>query len=167
MKYENAEVKLRALKKLPRIQTLGIDLPEVREGHEFVTWFWVAQELVKAGLADYSEEPITQTEWTQVHFKERVNPAGPPSPLPKDFYERVYQSFTQIRIESEKTTQFNRMKAWYREILESRIGRIMRLASSEAVSSASALSKDETDLYENIYRIITTWRDKMRAIGVD
>ena len=55
MKYENAEVKLRALKKLPRIQTPGIDLPEVQEGHEFVTWFWVAQGLVEAGLADYSE----------------------------------------------------------------------------------------------------------------
>jgi hypothetical protein len=167
MKYENAEVKLRALKKLPRIQTPGMDLTEVEEGHEFVTWFWVAQELVEAGLAEYSEEAVTQTEWTQVHFKERINPAGPPSPLPEDFYERAYQSFSQVRGDPEKAAQLNRMRARYREIIESRIGRVMRLASSGALSSASALSKDETDLYENINRIVTAWRDRMRALGED
>ena len=57
------------------------------------------------------------------------------------------------------------MKAWYREILESRIGRITRLASSEAVSSTSALSKDEADLYINVHRVVTAWRDRMRALG--
>jgi len=165
MKYENAEVKLRALKKLPRIQTPGIDLPEVQEGHEFVTWFWVAQELVEAGLAEYSEPAVTQTEWTQVHFKERVNPAGPPSQLPEDFYERAYQSFSQVRGDPEKAAQLNRMRARYREIIESRIGRIMRLASSEADSSASLLSKDEADLYQNIHRIVIEWRDAMREVG--
>jgi len=167
MKYENAEVKLRALKKLPRIQTPGIDLPEVQEGYEFVTWFWVAQELVEAGLAEYSEGAVSPTEWTQVHFKERINPAGPPSPLPEEFYERVYQSFSQVRGDPEKAAQLNRMRARYWEILESRIGRIMRMASSEAVSSTSALSKDEADLYENINRIVTAWRDRMRALGAE
>ncbi len=57
------------------------------------------------------------------------------------------------------------MKAWYRDILESRIGRITRLASSEAVSSTSALSKDEADLYGNVHRVVTAWRDRMRALG--
>ncbi len=167
MKYENAEVKLRAVKKLPRIQTPGIELPEVQEGHEFVTWFWVAHELVEAGLAEYSEEAVTQTEWTQIHFKERINPAGPPSPLPDDFYKRAYQSFSQVRGDPEKAAQLNRMRARYREIIESRIGRIIRMASSGAVSSTSALSKDEADLYENVNRIVTAWRDRMRALGED
>ena len=165
MKYENAEVKLRALKKLPRIQTPGIEIPEVQEGHEFLTWFWVAQELVEAGLAEYSEPALSQTEWTQAHFRERINPAGPPSQLPEDFYERAYQSFTQAGRDREKAAQLNRVRAWYREILESRIGRIARLASSEAVSSTSALSKDEADLYEDVHRIVTAWRDRMRALG--
>ena len=165
MNYENAEVKLRAVKKVPRIQTPGIEISEVREGHEFVTPFWVAEELVEAGVAEYSEPALTQTEWTQVHFKERINPAGPPSRLPDDFYERAFQSFTQAKGDPEKAALLLRMKAWYREILESRIGRITRLASSEAVSSTSALSKDEADLYGNVHRIVTAWRDRMRALG--
>jgi len=167
MKYENAEVKLRAVKKVPWIQTPGIEIPEVQEGYEFVTRFWVAEDLVEAGLAEYSEPALSQTEWTQVHFKERINPAGPPSKLPEDFYGRAYQSFTQTRSDPEKAALLNRMKAWYREILESRMGRITRLASSEAVSSTSALSKDEADLYENIHRVVTAWRDRMRGLGED
>ena len=167
MKYENAEVKLRAVKKVPRIQTPGIEISEVQEGHEFVTPFWVAEELVEAGVAEYSEPALSQTEWTQVHFKERINPAGPPGRLPDDFYERAYQSFTQARGDPDKAALLLRMKAWYREILESRIGRITRLASSEAVSSTSALSKDEADLYINVHRVVTAWRDRMRALGED
>jgi DNA replication initiation complex subunit (GINS family) len=57
------------------------------------------------------------------------------------------------------------MRARYREILESRIGRVMRLASSEADSSASLLSKDEADLYQNTHRIVSEWRDAMREVG--
>jgi len=168
MKYENAEVKLRALKKLPRIQTPGIDLPEVQEGHEFMTWFWVAQKLVEAGLAEYSEEAVTQTEWTQVHFKERINPAGPPNPLPEDFYERAYQSFSKVRSDPEKkAAQLNRMRARYREILESRIGRITRLASSESISPIRGLTLQEIQLYDNINDITKKWREELRRIGED
>ncbi|MBN2336515.1 hypothetical protein JXL21_13235 [Candidatus Bathyarchaeota archaeon] len=165
MKYDNAEVRLRAVKNIPRIQTPGITVPEVQEGHEFTTWFWVGRELVNAGLADYSEDPVSPTEWTQVHFKERINPAGPPSPLPEDFYARAYQSFVQARDDDEKRAQINRMRARYREIIESRIGRVMRLASSEAVSSTSALEKTEADLYRDVNRITSDWRDTMRSLG--
>ena len=167
MKYENADVKLRALKKIPHIQTPGIDLPEVQEGHEFMTWFWVAQELVEAGLAEYSEPAVSPTEWTQVHFKERINPAGPPSPLPEDFYERAYQSFSQVRGDPKKAAQLNRMRARYWEILESRIGRIMRMASSEADSPISSLSKPEHRLYSKIHRTVLDWRDSMRKVGAE
>lgn len=165
MKYKNAEVKLRALKKLPRIQTPGIDLPEVQEGHEFVTWFWVAQELVEAGLAEYSEPAVSPTEWTQVHFKERINPAGPPSPLPEEFYERAYQSFSQVRGDPEKAAQLNRMRARYREILESRIGRITRLASSESISPVRGLTLQEIQLYNKINDITKKWREELRKLG--
>ena len=165
MKYDNAEVRLRAAKNIPRIQTPGITVAEVQEGNEFTTWFWVGRELINAGLADYAEDPVSQNEWTQVHFKERINPAGPPSPLPNDFYARAYQSFVQARDDDEKRTQINRMRARYREIIESRIGRVMRLASSEAVSSTSALEKTEADLYKDVNRITSDWRDTMRSLG--
>lgn len=167
MKYENAEVKLRAVKKVPRIQTPGIEISEVQEGHEFLTRFWVAEDLVEAGLAEYSEPALSQTEWTQVHFKERINPAGPPSKLPEDFYERAYQSFLHVKSDPEKVAYLNRIKAWYREILESRISRIVRVASSEAYSptSLSQLSQPEYRLYNEINRVVSEWRDTMRKVG--
>ena len=57
------------------------------------------------------------------------------------------------------------MRARYRDILESRISKINRLASVEAVSPPRVLTKEEYDLYYNIQQIIKTWRGKMQKIG--
>ncbi|MCW4050578.1 MAG: hypothetical protein NWE89_12680 [Candidatus Bathyarchaeota archaeon] len=164
-KYENSEVKCRALKKIPRLQTLGLNLPEVEEGNEFTAYFWVARELVNAGLAAYTEDAINPTEWTQIHFKERLNPAGPPSPLLDNFYERAYVSFIQAEDDAERVSNLNRMRARYRDVVESRIGRITRLASSEAVSPTRPLQPEETKLYEALHRFISAWRGEMRELG--
>jgi hypothetical protein len=164
LKYDNELIRLVATRKIPRIETPGLILEEVSEGKEITTYFWIARELVKSGLARYLEETISNSEWMQIHFKERINPAGPPSPLPEDFYSAVYQTFTQIKDE-EKIKNSHRMRARYREILESRIGRINRLASAEAISLTRVLTKEENDLYDNIHQMVKSWREKMRKIG--
>jgi hypothetical protein len=155
----------RAIKKIPAINTLGISFASVEEGHEFTTWFWAAKELVEAGLAEYGGDPLSQTEWTQVHFKERLNPAGPPGPLPEDFYAKAYQSFNLIKLDKDKASSLSRMRARFREILESRIGRIARMASAEADSPTSALQKEEEQLYDMVHRLIAAWRQDLRGLG--
>lgn len=165
MLYDNELVSLVAIRKIPRIETPGLVLDEIPEGREFSIFFWVARELVNSGFARYVEEAISSSEWTQIHFKERLNPAGPPSPLPESFYPNTYKSFIQANDDEDKKTIFHRIKARYREILESRIGRISRLASAEAVSPPRVLQKEEYELYSNIHRIVKTWREKMREIG--
>jgi hypothetical protein len=164
LKYDNELIRLVATRKIPRIETPGLIIEEIAEGKEVTTYFWIARELVRSGLARYLKETISNSEWMQIHFKERLNPAGPPSPLPKEFYSAVYQTFTQIRDDEEKRNS-HRMRARYREILESRIGRINRLASSEAISLTRVLTKEEYNLYDNIHQIVKTWREKMRKIG--
>ena len=164
--YENQTVRLIANRKIPEIKTHGITINETQTETEFETFFWVARELVRASFARYAEEPLTQEDWTQVHFKERLNPAGPPTSLPDDFYARAYQSIGQQR-QSDNTNerQLNRSTARYREVLESRIGRITRIATSEAVSPPRTLEPEETNLYEEVHRIIGSWREEMRELG--
>jgi len=57
------------------------------------------------------------------------------------------------------------MKARFREILESRIGRIARMASAEADSPTSLLQKEEEQLYEMVHRLILAWREDLRGLG--
>ncbi|MFH2112191.1 MAG: hypothetical protein ABIJ47_13135 [Candidatus Bathyarchaeota archaeon] len=161
--YEIRQIVCRAAKKTPAINTPGINIASVEEGHEFTTWFWAAKELVEAGLAEYSGEPLSQTEWNQVHFKERLNPAGPPGPLPDDFYAKAYQSFNLIKL--DKAPNLSRMRARFKEILESRIGRIARMASAEADSPTSSLQKEEEQLYDMVHRLILAWREDLRGLG--
>jgi len=162
--YINSEITIRATKRTPKIKTPGININTVQAGSELSTFFWVAEELVNHGIAEYLELSITQTEWTQIHFKERINPAGPPGPLPERFYERAYQTFIQI-LQKEEPTVIKRIKARYRDILESRIGRIVRVASSGAGPPISPLTKDEGRLYDEVHKTIQEWRRKMRSLG--
>jgi hypothetical protein len=165
LNYETRQITCRAAKKIPAINTPGVSIPAIEEGHEFTTWFWAAKELVEAGLAEYSEDLLSQAEWTQVHFKERLNPAGPPGPLPNDFYAKVYESFNLIKLDKEKASNLSRMKARFKEILESRIGRIARMASAEADSPTSVLQKEEEQLYDIIHGLILAWREDLRGLG--
>ena len=165
LNYETRQITCRAAKKIPAINTPGISISPIEEGREFITWFWAAKELVEAGLAEYSEDPLSQTEWTQVHFKERLNPAGPPGPLPDDFYAKAYQSFNLIKLDKDKASNLSRMRARFKEILESRIGRIARMASAEADSPTSSLQKEEEQLYDMVHRLILAWREEQRELG--
>lgn len=165
LNYETRQITCRATKKIPAINTPGVSIPPIEEGREFTTWLWVAEELVEAGLAEYSADPLSQTEWTQVHFKERLNPAGPPGPLPDDFYARAYQSFNLVKLDKDKASDLSRMRARFKEVLESRIGRIARMASAEADSPTSSLQKEEEQLYGVVHRLISAWREDLRGLG--
>lgn len=164
LEYENSEITIRTTKRIPKIETPGLTVNPVQEGSELSVLFWVAEELVNHGLAEYAAPSITPTEWTQIHFKERIDPAGPPGPLPEDFYERAYQTFVQASKE-EELSALRRMRARYRDILDSRIGRIVRTAASGAGSPTSPLHKAEGRLYGEVYELIQEWRRKMRSIG--
>jgi DNA replication initiation complex subunit (GINS family) len=55
--------------------------------------------------------------------------------------------------------------ARYRDILESRVGKIIRLASAEAPQPPKGLQPEEAQLYEEAQRTISGWRAEMRRVG--
>ena len=162
--YENNYVRCKSVRTIPKIETVGLKIEEVEANREFTTFYWVARELARNGLIEYVDEGLDNNEWTQVHFKERINPAGPPSPLPDEFYPKAYQSFTAAQ-DLNSSVNINRIRARYRDILESRINRITRYASAEADSPTRVLQPEEVSLYDQVHRIISDWRGKMRKIG--
>ena len=93
------------------------------------------------------------------------NPAGPPSPLPDDFYEKAYQSFASAKDNDEQSNLVNRMRARFRDILASRINRITRQAAAHADSPTRVLQESEGTLYDEVHRIVSEWRDSMLEIG--
>ncbi len=162
---ENNIVRCKALRNIPDVIIVGYKFDAVEENRDFNTYYWVARQLIQNGLAELVDETLTTNEWTQIHFKERINPAGPPGSIPDDFYEKAYQSFTSARDNNEPESLQNRRKARFRDILESRINRITRQATSQADSPTRVLQPSETALYNEVHRIVSEWRDTMQELG--
>jgi DNA replication initiation complex subunit (GINS family) len=57
------------------------------------------------------------------------------------------------------------MKGRYRDIVESRIAKITRLASAEAKADSRNLQPEEAALYDELHKIIERWRSEMRELG--
>jgi hypothetical protein len=169
LEYENTSIKLVALRKTPKIETPGITIEEVDERKEFSAPFWVAGVLIEAGLAKYGEEGLTIEEWTSTHFKERFNPGGPPGALPKDFYSKAYVSLTlaaqAVGGDPAKVEQINRLHARFREIIDSRVGKVTRIATTETSLQPGILQPEEQALYQELERIVSEWRREIRRLS--
>lgn len=169
LEYENTPLKLVSTRRIPRTETPGYTIENIEERREFSAPFWIAKLLVETGYAHMEDDGVSADEWTQIHFKERFNPGGPPVPLPKDFYARAYISLLQAAKEAEKdsskTEQLNRLRARFRDVLESRLGKITRLASAESPPQSGVFQPEELRLYEELQNIISSWRASMRKMG--
>jgi hypothetical protein len=167
--FENMPVKVIATRKIPEIETAGLRIQETEPGRELTVSLWVAWELVDAGLARLADDSVSDEEWTQIHYRERFQPVGQPSPLPNDFYLKAYLTFKRNRkaLESDSSSlgSLDRRRGRFRDILESRIGKIIRLASAEVTVESRGLQKEESRLYNNLYSLVSTWRKEMRELG--
>ncbi len=169
LEYENRQTRLVALRKVQTIETPGIIVAEAEEREEFTAPLWVGRLLVEAGLVKWGEQGLTAEEWTQIHFKERFNPGGPPAALPKEFYARAYLSLDLSAKEAagdpSKQEALNRVRARYREILESRVGKITRLASAETTTQTGVLQPEEEALHGELGSEIAAWRRGARRLA--
>lgn len=166
--FENMPVRIAATRKIPAIETPGIKIDETEAGGVLTVPVWVAFELVEAGLARLVDEGVSGEEWTQIHYRERFQPLGQPSPLPDSFYSKVYLTFLQeikrAKSGSVRAENLERMRGRFRDIIESRIGKVTRLASAEVEAQTRNLQPEEAALYKELFRIISEWRRSMKKL---
>lgn len=167
--YENMTVRLIATRDIPRIETAGLVIEETGANKELKVNLWVAWELIEAGLARLADGSLKSDELVQAHYRERLQPLGQLSPLPDRFYAQAYISFNQLareaRGEEARLSHLNRLRGMFRDILESRINKIVRLASSEAASPPRELQPEESRLYRELNERISAWRRMLRRVG--
>jgi hypothetical protein len=149
--FENMPIRIAATRKIPAIETPGITIDETEAGGVLTVPVWVAFELVEAGLARLVDEGVSGEEWTQIHYRERFQPLGQPSPLPGSFYSKVYLTFLQeikgAKSGSVRAENLERMRGRFRDIIESRIGKVTRLASAEVEAQTRNLQPEEAALF--------------------
>jgi len=168
LEFENMPVRLVATRNIPRMETAGILIEETEAGKELTTNLWIAWELVEAALARFADDGVGSEELTQIHYRERFHPLGRPSPLPERFYPRAYLTFSRLMKEARgdetRLENLRRLRGMFRDVLESRIDRVVKLASAEAAVSPRPLQPEEAALYGELYALISAWRREMRRL---
>jgi len=172
--YENSMVKVVANRNCPEIKLAGLTVGPFDEGNEYEVYFWVAKELANAGMVHFREDDILDaTKLFKAQWKEGVQIPGQISELPDDFYPKLRRFIADIKLEankqseSEKYQEYNRAKQLARDIVNSRLKKIVALSSAPAQTDQvlKKLTSEEKYVYEQLVKIISEFKAKILENG--
>jgi len=173
--YENSLVKIVANRNCPEIKLAGLTVGPFDEGNEYEIYFWVAKELAKSAMVHFREEDILDaTKLFKAQWKEGVQIPGQISELPRDFYPKLRRFLKDskeqatITQQAEKFQECDRVKQLSRDIVNSRLKKIVSLSSTPGRSEQvlKKLTKEEKLIYEQLMKIISEWKKKILENGV-
>jgi len=165
--YENSLVKIVANRNCPEIKLAGLTVGPFDEGNEYEVYFWVAKELANSGMVHFREDDILDaTKLFKVQWKEGVQIPGQISELSDDFYPKLRRFIADLKDQtanSEKYQEYDRAKQLARDIVNSRLKKIVALSSAPTQSEQvlKKFTSEEKILYEQLVKIISEWKTKI------
>jgi len=172
--YENSMVKIVANRNCPEIKLAGLNVGPFDEGNEYETYFWVAKELANAGIAHFREDEILDaTKLFKVQWKEGVQIPSQISELPPNFYPKLRRFISELKEQaskqSEKYQEYDRARQLARDVVNSRLKKIVALSAAPAQSEQvlKKFSSEEKIIYEQLVRIISEWKTKILENGAE
>ncbi len=162
--YENSPVKIVANRNCQEIRLAGLIVGPFDEGNEYEVYYWVAKELAQAGMVHFREEDtLDPTKLFKIQWKEGVQVPGQISELPPDFYPKLRRFIAQAKEEMakqpEKHQDYEKAKQLARDIVNSRLKKIVALSSASAQEQVlKKLTVEEKLIYEQLRKQITDWK---------
>jgi hypothetical protein len=145
----------------------GLDVGPFDEGNEYQVYYWIAKELQAAGIVHIREEErLDGGKLYKIQWKEGVQLPGMISELPQDFYPKLrrYLIFAEGEaVQPEKIQEYHKVKALAKDIINSRLKKIIALSSATAHSEQvlKKLTAEERIIYEQLGEIISTWKNQI------
>lgn len=172
--FENTPVKIVANRNCPEIELVGLKVGPLEEGKEYEFKFWIAHELIKAGIARFREEELlSAVKLHKMHWKERVQSAIQISSLPEDFYPRLRRYLNSLKVEAmnnpAKMKEYEKASMLSRDIVNCRLKKIVSLASTsmQTTQILKNLTREERIIHERLSSIIGDWRSKILKVGTE
>lgn len=170
--YENSMVKIVANRNCPEIKLAGLTVGPFDEGNEYEVYFWVAKELAKVGVVHFREDDVLDsTKLFKVQWKEGVQIPGQISDVPDDFYPKLRRFLSDLKQQaskqSEKYQEYDRAKQLARDIVNSRLKKIVALSSAPTQSDQvlKKLTSEEKVMFEQLVKIISEWKARILENG--
>lgn len=166
--FENSSIKTVANRSSPEIKLGGLSVGPFDEGNEYEVYCWVARELEKYGIAHFhEEEQVDAAKLSKIQWTERIQSPGQISKLLDNFYPKTRRLLTKLKADSmrdpEKMREYERVRHLAQDIINSRLKKIISLASS-AGGTENALrnfAEEERFLYDRLFKLIGEWKNKI------
>lgn len=166
--FEHSPSRIVANRNCPEIKLAGLTVGPFEEGNEYETFYWVALELDRSGIAHFREdENLGVAKLNKVQWTERVQTPGQISKLPEDFYPKLRRCLADLKREAskspEKVLEHERGKQLTRDIVNSRLRKVVSIASAPAQTEQvlKNLTGEERFLYGQLYTLISDWRTQI------
>lgn len=170
--FENSPTRIIANRSLPETKLAGLNVGPFEEGNEYETYYWIALELEKSGIAHFREdENMDAVKLNKIQWTERVQATGQVSKLPEDFYPRLRRYLSELERNAakvpEKVLERERARHLTRDVVNSRLRKIVSIASAPAQTEQilKNFTKEERYLYKRLYRLISEWRTNILERG--
>jgi hypothetical protein len=164
-RFENSQARIVANRNHPEIKLAGITVGPLQEGSEYELNYWIAHELVKAGIAHFREDDrLDAAKLYKIQWRERVQIAGQISELPENFYPKLRRYIADLKEEiskqPEKIQEYEKARYLMWDIINSRLKKIVALSSGPA-QTEEVLKKftgEERLVYEQVSKFINQWK---------
>ncbi|TRO51932.1 DNA replication complex GINS family protein [Candidatus Bathyarchaeota archaeon] len=163
--FENLLVRVTADRNYDEIKLAGLSVGPFEEGNDYELYYWIAQELARAGIVHFHENDLLKaTILYKIQWKERVQIAGQISELNEDFYPKLRRYLADIKAEiaenPEKAQEYEKTKHLAWDIVNSRLKKIIALSSGPVQTGQlqKKLTCEERFIYEQLGKIINEWK---------
>ena len=166
--FENAPVRIVAVRNVSEIKVAGTVVGPYDEGREFEVKYWVAWELVKSGFARFLEGyPMDLVSLNKVQWKEPIQVGMRLSTLPEYFYPRLRRFLAQLKEEAVRDAsaaeKYSKAVRLTQDVIECRLKKIVNLAASpeQTEDILKTFSREEKILYDTLHSLVSEWKKKM------
>lgn len=165
--FEHCIVKIVANRNHPEIKLGGTTVGPFVEGNEYEVYYWIAEELEKASIAHFREEPLDASKLYKIQWTERVQTSGQTSKLPEHFYPQLRRCLEKLKKEAnknpEKLRDYEKIRQLTLDIVNSRVKKIVSIASTLTPTEQvlKNLTEEERFLYNKLYKLINKWRSQI------
>jgi len=172
--FNNKLTRIITIKSYPKIDVLGTTIGPFERGKEFNVIFWIGEELVKAGIARFSDdEVLTSTSLHKIHWKEiQIQTGRRISSFPEFFYPKLRNYLHQLKqkamIDPASSIEYDKAARLAQDIINCRLSKIAGLSSSPLQSEIvrRKLCREEKVLYNSLYTTISEWKAKILKLEV-
>lgn len=156
-RYQNTPVKIVANRDSPEIKLVGLSTGPFEEGTYYEEKFWVAEELVRSGIANFQEGQLLDLHTLLKNQRRlKIHSHTEFQRLPKFFYPKARRLLAQLKEKAmkdpENSMQLRNAMNMIKDVKRARQGKINTMARIGAVTEQmlEKLTPEEKVLYQTI-----------------